>query len=63
MYKKHILIFYRIEVNNDTNEDSDDEINEHLDDEVESYNWHNKIPDTFKNLKLNIKKEKVNSEV
>ena len=60
-----------IEVDNDTNkhsddkvnEHSDDEVNEHLDDEVEGYNWHNKIPDAFKNLKLDIKKEKVNSEV
>ncbi|CAG8697376.1 16839_t:CDS:2, partial [Funneliformis caledonium] len=52
-----------IEVDNDINEDSDDKVNEHLDDEVKDYNWHNKIPDALKNLKLDIKKEKVNSEV
>ena len=50
-------------MDNDTNEDSDDEVNEHSDDEVEGYNWHNKIPDALKNLELDIKKEKVNSEV
>ncbi|CAI2189436.1 5390_t:CDS:1, partial [Funneliformis geosporum] len=40
--------------------------NEHSDNEVEEaegYNWHNKIPNALKNLELDIKKEKVNSEV
>ncbi|CAG8710318.1 5466_t:CDS:2, partial [Funneliformis caledonium] len=51
-----------IEVDNDTNEDSDDEINEYSNNKVEGYNWYNKIPDALKNLELDIKKEKVNSE-
>ena len=36
---------------------------EQLDDEIEDYNWHNKIPAALKNLKLNIKKENVKNEV
>ncbi|CAI2193142.1 8949_t:CDS:2, partial [Funneliformis geosporum] len=39
-------------------------VNKHSDnevEEVEGYNWHNKISDALKNLELDIKKEKVNN--
>ena len=41
----------------------DDNANKQLDNEVKGYNWYNKIPDAFKSLMLDIKKEKINSEV
>ncbi|CAG8712881.1 7028_t:CDS:2, partial [Funneliformis caledonium] len=45
------------------NVEIDDSTSEQLDDEIEDYNWHNRILTDFKNLKLDIKKENTNSEI
>ncbi|CAG8777839.1 3719_t:CDS:1, partial [Funneliformis caledonium] len=45
------------------NVEVDHNTDEQTDDEIEGYNWHDKIPATLENLELDIKKENVNSEV
>lgn len=51
------------DVKKSADEEVDDNTSEQSDDEAEDYNWHNKIPAALENLELDIKKEKVNSEV
>jgi len=52
-----------IEVNNNINEYLDNKVNKHLNSKIKGYNWHNKISDAFKNLKVDIKKKKINSKI
>jgi len=61
-------------VNDDTDNDADNNINNDANDDanndtdeqsvkIRNYNWNNKILNTLKSLKLDIKNKKTNSEV